>query len=218
MIGAPSHTHGLSFTWKLQPMSTNPPRTSLGEAVVAASGPEGSGARKGGRRRRCSSTTWWPSPSTTERWLAVPSFQFIDRVMDIPVLRAALVLAAYNCAEDRGDSCGVPVLFNEKFQQSRIRVEGASDSVHPLHAGHSCCATETRSQCKLCRRPQRSLRCVCSSWWGLTCPSLCNDWRRGAVSPGSSGVPQLQCSGGGNGGRGGGVCLLSAGGRSSSRR
>ena len=61
----------------------------------------------------------------------MPFFQFIDRVMDIPVVRAALVLAVYNCAEERGDSCVVPVLFNDKFQQSRIRVEGASVSVHP---------------------------------------------------------------------------------------
>ena len=54
------------------------------------------------------------------RWLAVPFFQFIDKVMDIPVVRAALVLAVYNCAEDRGDSCGVPVLFNDKSHQSRF--------------------------------------------------------------------------------------------------
>ena len=30
----------------------------------------------------------------------------------------------------------------------RVRAEGASDSVHPLHAGQSCCATVTRSQCQ----------------------------------------------------------------------
>ena len=38
-IGAPSHTHGLSFTRKLRLMSENSPRTSRNEAVVAASGP-----------------------------------------------------------------------------------------------------------------------------------------------------------------------------------
>ena len=46
--GAPSHTHGLSFTRKLQPMSTNSPRTYLSEAVVAASGPGEGGKRPGG--------------------------------------------------------------------------------------------------------------------------------------------------------------------------
>ena len=112
VIGAPSHTPRLSFTRKLQPMSMNSPRTFLTEAAVAASGPEGEGEAggRGERRRRCSST-WWPSPATTgERWLPVPFSQLIDRDMDIPVVRVALVLAVYNCAEDRGDSCGVPVL------------------------------------------------------------------------------------------------------------
>ena len=166
VIGAPSHTHGLSFTRKLQPMSMNSPRTYLTEAVVAASGPEG--RRGAGRERGAEAAVQFDGvvaiPDTRDRWLTVPFSLFIDGEMDIPVVRAALVLAVYNCAEDRGDSCGVPVLFNDKFQQSRIRVEGASDSVHPLHAGLSCCATETRSQCKLYRRPQRSHRCVCSSW------------------------------------------------------
>ena len=40
-IGAPSHTRGLSFTRKLQPMNSNSPRTFLTEAVEAASGPGG---------------------------------------------------------------------------------------------------------------------------------------------------------------------------------
>ena len=40
-IGAPSHTHGLSFTRKPQPMSSSSPRTFGTEAVVAASGPGG---------------------------------------------------------------------------------------------------------------------------------------------------------------------------------
>ena len=50
VVGAPSHTHGLSFTRKLQPMSKNSPRTYQTEAVVAASG------AAGGRREatRCS--------------------------------------------------------------------------------------------------------------------------------------------------------------------
>ena len=46
--GAPSHTHGLSFTGKLQPMSENSPRTFQTEAVVVASGPEGGPGRRGG--------------------------------------------------------------------------------------------------------------------------------------------------------------------------
>ena len=51
--GAPSHTHGLMFTRKLQPMSTNSPRTYLSEVVVAASGPGGrGGGRERGRRER----------------------------------------------------------------------------------------------------------------------------------------------------------------------
>ena len=40
-IGAPSHTHGLSFTRKPQSMNNSSPRTFLTEAVVAASGQEG---------------------------------------------------------------------------------------------------------------------------------------------------------------------------------
>ena len=46
-IGAPSQTHGLSFTRKPQPMNNSSPSTFLTEAVVAASGPGGSG-RGGG--------------------------------------------------------------------------------------------------------------------------------------------------------------------------
>ena len=37
VIGAPSHTHGPSFTRKPQPMSMNSPRTYLNEAVMATS-------------------------------------------------------------------------------------------------------------------------------------------------------------------------------------
>ena len=59
----------------------------------------GQRGEEAGRWRRCN----------RERWLAVPFFQFIDRVMNFPVVRAAFVLAMYNCVEDRGDSCGVPV-------------------------------------------------------------------------------------------------------------
>ena len=47
--GAPLHSHGLSFTWKLQPKSMNSPRTYLSEAVVAASGPGGRGEGAAGR-------------------------------------------------------------------------------------------------------------------------------------------------------------------------
>ena len=39
VIGAPSHTLGLSFTRKPQPMSSSSSRTFRTEAVVAASGP-----------------------------------------------------------------------------------------------------------------------------------------------------------------------------------
>ena len=45
--GAPSHSHGLSFIRKLQPMNNNSPRTFQTEAVVAASWP---GGREGRRR------------------------------------------------------------------------------------------------------------------------------------------------------------------------
>ena len=84
-------------------------------------------------------------------------------------------------------------VHNDKFQQSRIRVEGASASLHLLHAGLPCCATATLPQCKLRSRPQSSHWCLRSSWFGLTCPLLRNDWRRGAGSACSFGVPQLQC-------------------------
>ena len=57
-IGAPSHTHGLSFTRKPQPMNNSSPRTFLTEAVVAASGPEGGVAgavgEEGREAARCS--------------------------------------------------------------------------------------------------------------------------------------------------------------------
>ena len=50
-IGAPSHTHGLSFTRKPQPMNNSSPRTFLTEAVVAASGPGGGWpGRRGGEK------------------------------------------------------------------------------------------------------------------------------------------------------------------------
>ena len=53
--GAPSLTHGLSVTRKLQPMSYSLPRTFLAEDVVVASGPGGCRlAVAGGTRRR----TW----------------------------------------------------------------------------------------------------------------------------------------------------------------
>ena len=47
-IGAPSHTHGLSFTRKPQPMNNSSPRTFLTEAVMAASWPGGGGRVGGG--------------------------------------------------------------------------------------------------------------------------------------------------------------------------
>ena len=40
--------------------------------------------------------------------------------MDIPVVRAGLVLAVYNCAEDRGDSCGVPVLSSSPGSELKV--------------------------------------------------------------------------------------------------
>ena len=65
--GAPSHTQGLSFTRKPQPMNISSPRTFLTEAVEAASGPgEGWPGRRGGRRRcvasfrpGCRSSSHW---------------------------------------------------------------------------------------------------------------------------------------------------------------
>ena len=51
--GAPSHTHGLSFTRKPQPMNISSPRTFLTEAVEAASGPGRGVAGSAGGRRRC---------------------------------------------------------------------------------------------------------------------------------------------------------------------
>ena len=47
-IGAPSHTHGLSFTRKPQPMNISSSRTFLPEAVEAASGPGGVAGAAGG--------------------------------------------------------------------------------------------------------------------------------------------------------------------------
>ena len=38
--------------------------------------------------------------------LEVPQFQFIDRVVDIPVMRAETCTHSANCAEDRGDPTG----------------------------------------------------------------------------------------------------------------
>ena len=56
-IGAPSHTHGLSFTRKPQPMNYSSPRTFLTVSVVAASGPGSEAGAAGGWRSeaaRCS--------------------------------------------------------------------------------------------------------------------------------------------------------------------
>ena len=79
-IGAPSHTHGLSFTRKPQPMNSSSPRTFRTEAVVAASGPGGGVAGAAGRREK------------RRRGAAVQ--KTVAMVVD------------------------VPVLFNDKFQQS----------------------------------------------------------------------------------------------------
>ena len=57
VTGAPSHTHGLSFTRKLQPMSTISPRTHPSEAVVAASGPGREEEWRGRRSRFCRSSS-----------------------------------------------------------------------------------------------------------------------------------------------------------------
>ena len=70
----------------------------------------------------------------------------------------------------------------------------------------------THSQCKLCRRPQRSHRCVCSSWWGLTCPLLCIDWRAGHAAVEFHSCSALAVGTAAGSGAAGGVCLLSAGG------
>ena len=56
---------------------------------------------------------WRQSMRLLEEFLAllvfdtkVPQFQFIDRVVDIPVLRAETCTHSANCAEDRRDSTG----------------------------------------------------------------------------------------------------------------
>ena len=56
VTGAPSHTHGLSFTRKLQPMSNSSPRTFLTEAVVGQGGGWPGRGRGGGgsEAARCS--------------------------------------------------------------------------------------------------------------------------------------------------------------------
>ena len=70
-IGAPSHTHGLSFTRKPQPVNNSSPRTFLTEAVVAASGPGGVARAAGGREER-------------RRGAAVQ--KTVTMVVDVPVL------------------------------------------------------------------------------------------------------------------------------------
>ena len=57
-IGAPSHTHGLSFTRKPQPKNISSPRTFLTEAVEAASGLGRWVAGSAGGRRRCVASFW----------------------------------------------------------------------------------------------------------------------------------------------------------------
>ena len=70
-IGAPSHTHGLSFTRKPQPMNSSSPRTFRTEAVVAASGPGEVAGAAGGREER-------------RRGAAVQ--KTVTMVVDVPVL------------------------------------------------------------------------------------------------------------------------------------
>ena len=121
-IGAPSHTHWLSFTRKLQPMSKNSPRTYLNEAVMAASGPGGSGGREergsGGRRRlrfcRLSSAPrrrlTLPGPTATSSSsprvvLMVPSTQFTLSVADVPVVQSLPLVQCWS-------SCSSPTVVD----------------------------------------------------------------------------------------------------------
>ena len=129
-----------------------------------------------------SSTTWWPSQSATEKGFAVPFFQFIDRVMDIPVVCAVLVLAGCNFAEDRGDSgCGRPCGHQRQVPVvHRVRPEFISSSIHLQSVGLSCCATEMSTHSTTCAEDRR-FHGIGGSWRLSTCPSLCNDRRRGAV-------------------------------------
>ena len=57
---------------------------------MAASGPEGREESRGAEAA-VKFDDVVAIPGDRERWLAVPFSQFIDRVMDIPVVRAALV-------------------------------------------------------------------------------------------------------------------------------
>ena len=97
----------------------------------------------------------------------------------------------------------VPVIFNDKFLQS---IE--FDLVVPpfqLFSGVWDIPVVQRGRVRTVRpvqEAQKIPRYRYSSWWVSTCPSMYNDRRRGAVSAGSSGVPQLQSSGVWNGGNG----------------
>ena len=65
----------------------------------------------------------------------MPFSQFIDRVTYIPVVRAALVLAVHNCAQDREDSCGVPLQRQVPVLQRRAHsVNCAEDRRDPSGA------------------------------------------------------------------------------------
>ena len=114
----------------------------------------------------------------------------------------------------------------DMFLQSRDLPDCASDSVHLLSVGHSCCAAETSTHSATCAEDWIP-RYRCSSWGLLTCPSLCNDRRRGAVSSTVAVLWRLERrqwwereeEGVGGGGRWKAVCSCSQdGGRSSSHR
>ena len=88
VMGAPSHTHGLSFTRMPQPMSMSSLRTFLSEALAAASGPAG-GRRlggSGGSGRGATSAVLHQGRRSRDQQRQVPAVRGLDR----PCLRFSL--------------------------------------------------------------------------------------------------------------------------------
>ena len=81
---------------------------------------------------------------------------FIDDVMDIPVV----VWDWYYCGATVQKTVDIPTVRRPcasvtSSSSLEFEVEGASDSVHPLRADHSCCATVTRAHSANCAEDRR---------------------------------------------------------------
>ena len=143
-IGAPSHTHGLSFTRKPQPMNNSSPRTFLTEAVVAASGPGGG----------------WPG--LRERWeegrRGAAVQKTVKMVVDVPVSSTT----SSRCPENSFWTC---LSFSSSSEGGTFQLR-RRDSAHSAHSTVRC---SSWACCHACSRLAVDRRQERGAAGGLVC-------------------------------------------------